>query len=259
MSRILITGGNGMLGRALTTLLIEAGYTVRVSSRNPRAANAKPGVEWAQAALETGEGFAEALAGVDIIIHCATGGYTKAKQVDVEGTRRLLALAKQTGIKHFMYISIIGVDKIPNSYLQAKYDVEQLVAASGVPYTILRAAQFYGEFIAALLKMFTKPPIGLIPKGFSYQPVDIGDVAERMVELVKAGPSGRVPDIAGPRTYELVDLARTWLQAQGKRKPLFQIPVPGQFGAAMRAGYSTAPDKAGNGLTWEDWLHRQFG
>jgi uncharacterized protein YbjT (DUF2867 family) len=178
--------------------------------------------------------------------------------VDIEGTRRLLALAKRHRVSHVMFISIIGVDKIPNSYLHAKYEAEQIIKASGVPYTILRAAQFYGEFNAAALKLMTKLPIGLIPKGFCYQPIDINEVAEHMVELVKAGPSGHVPDIAGPRTYDLIDLGRTWLQAQGKHKPLLQIPIPGKFGAAMRAGYATAPNSAGHGLTWETWLLRQY-
>lgn len=107
--------------------------------------------------------------------------------------------------------------------------------------------------------MLTTPPIGLIPKGFCYQPIDIDEVAEHTVELVKAGPSGHVSDIAGPRTYELIDLARTWLQAQGIRKPLLQIPIPGKFGATMRAGYATAPEKARDGLTWETWLQRHYG
>jgi uncharacterized protein YbjT (DUF2867 family) len=258
MSRILITGGNGMLGRALTAPLIAAGYMVRVSSRGARPANAKPEVEWAQSALETGEGLVQAVADVDVIIHCATGGYNRAKQVDVEGTRRLVTAAKQQGVKHLMYISIIGVDKIPNSYLQAKFDAEQIIKASGVPYTILRASQFY-EAIEILLKGLTMLPIGLVLKGFPSQPIDINEVVKQMVELVKAGPSGHVPDIAGPRSYELIGLARTWLQAQGKRKPLLQIPIPGKFGAALRAGYGTAPDKARKGLTWEDWLQRQYG
>ncbi len=127
-----------------------------------------------------------------------------------------------------------------------------------MPYTILRAAQFY-EPVAKVLKALTKPPVGLILKGFRWQPIDINEVAEHMVDLVKAGPSGHMPDIAGPRTYDLIDLARTWLQAQGIRKPLLQIPIPGKFGAAMRAGDATAPDRAGDGLTWEDWLQKHYG
>jgi uncharacterized protein YbjT (DUF2867 family) len=231
----------------------------RLGEGGPRAANAKAGVEWAEASLETGEGLDEALKGVDVVIHCATGGYTKAKLVDVEGTKRLVEVARKHGVKHLLYISIIGADKIPNSFLQAKYEAEKIIEASGVPYTILRASQFYGEFITPLLKLVTKPPIGLIPKDFRYQPIDIDEVAAHMVELVKAGPGGRVPEIAGPRTYHLIDLARTWLQAQGKRKPLLQIPVPGKFAAATRAGYGTAPESARNGLTWEAWLQRQYG
>jgi uncharacterized protein YbjT (DUF2867 family) len=257
MSRVLITGGSGLLGRALTAPLIDASYKVRVSSRGKRPAKFRLDVEWAQLSLETGEGLAAALADVDTIIHCATGSYNKAKQVDVEGTRRLVESAKQGGVKHILYISIIGVDKIPNSFMQAKYEAEQLIAASGVPYTILRAAQFY-DAIASLIKGLTKLPIGLILKGFPSQPIDVHEVAAHMVELVKVGPSGRVPDIAGTRVYELVDLARSWLRAQGKRKPLLQIPIPGEFGKAMRAGYGTAPGKGRNGLTWEDWLQRQY-
>ena len=70
MSRVLITGGNGMLGRALTAPLIEAGYTVRVSSRGPRSPKTRPDVEWAQASLETGEGLAEAVAGASQTTGC---------------------------------------------------------------------------------------------------------------------------------------------------------------------------------------------
>ena len=244
-----------MLGRALTGALIEAGYRVRVSSRSPRSAKARPDVEWAQASLETGEGLAEAVAGAAVIIHCATS-VSRLKQVDVEGTRRLLALSRQHGVEHFMYISIIGAGKIPYKLFQAKLEAEQIIKESGVPYTVLRASQFY-QLVEMVLKAFTKPPVGLIPKGFRHQPIDMNEVAEHMVGLVQAGPSGHVPDIAGPRTYELVDLARIWLKAQGKRKPLLQVPFFGKFGAAMRAGYATAPDRAGDGLTWEEWVQRE--
>lgn len=236
---------------------IHAIYTVRVSSRSPRSPKARPDVEWAQASLETGEGLAEAVAGVAVIIHCATSP-SKLKEVDVEGTRRLLELSRPHGVKHFMYISIIGVDKIPYKLFQAKYEAEQIIKESGVPYTILRAPQFY-QLFEMVLKAFTKPPIGLVPKGFRHQPMDANEVAEHMVDLVKAGPSGHVADIAGPCTYEFIDLARTFLKAQGKRKPLLQIPFFGKFGAAMRAGYATAPDKARDGLTWEDWLQKHYG
>lgn len=258
MSRVLITGGNGLLGRALTPPLMAAGYTVRVASRSPRSPNAIPNVEWVQTSFETGEGLEEAVAGSSVIIHCATS-FSKVKQVDVEGTQRLLTLAQQHGVQHFIYTSIIGADRIPFSYLQCKVEAEQLIAASGIPYSILRPAQFYGGFIAVVLKAFTKLPIGLIPKGFIYQPIDVGEVVDYTVELVKAGPSNCVVDMVGPHTYTLADLARTWLQAQGKQKPLLQIPFPGKFAAAMRAGYATVPEKSKGGLTWEEWLRREYG
>lgn len=247
-----------MLGRALTDPLIKAGYTVRVSSRIARSPQARPEVEWAQTSLETGEGLAEAVKDVSVIIQCATS-FSKVKQVDVGGTQRLLELARQNGVQHFIYLSIFGVDKLPFAYCYSKLEAERLLKTSGVPYTILRPAQFYGGFIAVVLKALTALPVGIIPKGFSYQPIDTDEVAEYIVDLVKAGPNNDVREMVGPRSYELVDLARTWLKAQGKNKPLLQIHIPGKFGAAMRSGCAIAPEKARNGLTWEAWLQQQYG
>src|SRR3990172_11470166 len=112
MSRVLITGGTGVLGRELAPRLAQAGYTVRVMSR--RAARAE-GVqtEWAQAQIETGEGLAGAVAGVDAIVHCASRPFRRTRGVDVEGTRRLLEAAKAASVSHFVYISIVGIDRIP--------------------------------------------------------------------------------------------------------------------------------------------------
>jgi uncharacterized protein YbjT (DUF2867 family) len=258
LNRVLITGGNGLLGRALTPHLIEAGYTVRVGSRSPRSPKARSDVEWAQTSFETGEGLAEAVKGADVIIHCATS-YPKVKQVDVEGTKRLLALSEQYGVKHFIYISVIGADKLPQTYSQAKAETERILADSGFPFTVVRAAQFYSGFIEILLKFLTALPVGVIPKGFCFQPIDIDDVADSIVELINSGPRNKVLSLVGPRIYDFADLARTWLAAQGKRKPLLQIPVPGQFGAAVRAGQATIPSNPGNGLTWEAWLRREYG
>jgi uncharacterized protein YbjT (DUF2867 family) len=86
------------------------------------------------------------------------------------------------------------------------------------------------------------------------QPIDAGEVADRLVELALGTPSGRVPDLGGPRVYELADLMRGYLTAAGKRRPLLPMPMPGKAAKAYRAGANLAPDRAVGRRTWEDFL-----
>src|SRR3990172_12933053 len=153
MSRVLITGGTGVLGSEVASRLAPAGYTVRVMSR--RAAPAEGArTEWAQAQIETGEGLAEAVAGVDVIVHAASSPFRRTREVDVEGTRRLLEVARAAGVAHFVYISIVGIDRIPLPHYKAKLAAERLIEESAVPYSILRAPQFFtlmDDFLRNLL------------------------------------------------------------------------------------------------------------
>src|SRR3990170_6278035 len=142
MPRVLITGGTGVLGREVAPRLAQAGYSVRVVSRRGAPAEGAP-TEWAQAQIETGEGLAEAVAGVGVIVHCASSPFRRTREVDVEGTRRLLGAAGQAGVSHFVYISIIGIDRIPLAYYKAKLAAEWLIEESGVSCSILRAPQFF--------------------------------------------------------------------------------------------------------------------
>ena len=116
MARILVTGGNGVLGRQIVAKL-SARYTVRVMSRRPARA-AVSMVEWAQADLETGDGLKAALADVSAIIHAASNPFKHSRQVDVNGTRRLMEQARTAKIAHVIYISIVGIDRIPYPYYQ---------------------------------------------------------------------------------------------------------------------------------------------
>src|SRR5579859_6767846 len=93
MTRILVTGGNGALGREVVKQLVEMGYTARIMSRRPQPSSLRAGTEWAQADIETGQGVAEAVAGSDVIVHAASSVLRHTRQVDVDGTRLLLAKA----------------------------------------------------------------------------------------------------------------------------------------------------------------------
>ncbi len=138
---VLVTGGTGTLGQALTPQLRQAGYTLRVMSR--RDAPAGITVEWARASLETGEGLDTAVAGTEVIIHAASSSTRRAQQVDVVGTERLLAAAHRAGVGHFIYISIVGIEQVPFPYYRYKLAAEKLVEAGGVPWSILRTTQFH--------------------------------------------------------------------------------------------------------------------
>jgi len=93
-----------------------------------------------------------------------------------------------------------------------------------------------------------------VPAGFRFQPVDTGEVADRLVELALAGPAGLVPDLAGPRGYPMDELVRGYLRAAAKRRPILRVRMPGGAARAVRAGANLAPDRAVGRRTWEDFL-----
>src|SRR3990172_3202894 len=257
MARALITGGTGVLGRELIPRLAAAGWTVRVLSRRAAPAEGGP-TEWAQAQIATGEGLAEAVTGVDVIVHCASSPFRRTREADVEGTRRLVDTAKAAGVAHFVYISIVGIDRIPLPYYKHKLAVERLIEESGVPFSILRAPQFH-TLVDDVMRNLLRFPIGLYPAGFKFQPIDPGEGAARVVTPVEAGPGGRLPDIAGPEVRGAGELARAWLKARGKRRLLLPLPLFGKVAASFRAGDNCAPENKYGRITWAEWVSRKYG
>ena len=256
MTTILVTGGSGGLGGELVPRLVDAGYTVRVLSRRAAPAQLAAGVEWAQADLATGEGLAEAVAGVDQIIHAASQPFKQTQKIDVAGTERLLRLAEKAGVSYFLYISIIGVDRIPFSYYKFKLAAEKLVEASKLNWSILRAAQFH-TFLDLLTSSLARLPIMLVPTDFRFQLIETGEVAEAIVQGIVAGRNGRWPDLAGPKVMTWGEIAQSWLAARGQKRRVWRLPIPGKVGAGFRAGYNTAPERPSGHITWEQWLKGQ--
>ena len=257
MQRVLITGGAGALGREMINLLTPQDYTVRVMSRRSRPVTQPAEIEWAQADLGTGVGISEAVAGVDTIVHAATNFISSGK-VDVAGTKRLLDAARAADVSHVLYVSIVGIERTPFIYYRKKLKAEALVQESGIPWSIQRAAQFY-PFIDVLLRVFIHWPVALLPTDFQSQPMDIREAAEHMVASVIAGPGGRLPDIGGPEVRTLGDLAQSWMQARGLRRPIARLPLPGKTAAAFRNGYITCPEHTDGKMTWEEWLQETYG
>jgi uncharacterized protein YbjT (DUF2867 family) len=259
---ILVTGGTGTIGRLVVARLRDAGRTVRVLSRGKRSRAGDSGVEFVTADLETGDGLDPALAGIKIVIHLAGS----AKRDDVK-TEHLVDAAKTAGVRHFVYISVVGADRVPVEsgldrsmfgYFAAKAAAERIVAGSGLPWSTLRATQVHDSTFAAVQGM-AKLPLIPVPSGFRFQPVDAGEVADRLVELALGEPAGLVPDLGGPHEYAMTDLVRSYLRAAGKHRLIIGMPLPGKAAAAFRAGANLAPDRAVGHRTWEEFLAAQLG
>jgi uncharacterized protein YbjT (DUF2867 family) len=246
-SEILVTGGTGSLGRRVVERLRGPGYEVRTLSRSAHGAGVVRGD------LRTGKGLAQALECVDVLIHCASSP-RKPRQTDVEGTGRLLEAAGRASVRHVVFVSIVGVDRNPYlPYYRAKLEAERIVERSPLPWTILRATQFH-EFVLKQVRLLERLPVMLAPRGFLLQPMDIGEVADRMIELALSGPAGRVPDIGGPEVKTLPDLARSYLKATERRRRVVEVPVPGKAARALREGALLAPGKAHGEIRWEEFL-----
>ncbi len=257
MTRVLVTGGRGILGSHLVPRLQAEGVTVRVGSRQPAPADKPAALEWTQADMVETDDLAPAVAGVDVIIHAATNALNNSRVVEEEGTRRLLQAAAQAGVRHFVYVSIVGVEKIPYYYYQAKLAAEQVVEQGSVPWTILRAAQFH-DLLDIAAHGLKRLPVWPLPLDMQVQPIDSGETATRLVELALAAPVGRAPDIAGPRVMRTGEVIRQWLRATGTRRPVIHLPLPGKVAAGFRRGYNTAPDRAYGKITWEQWLAQKY-
>ncbi|WP_327305867.1 NAD(P)H-binding protein [Streptomyces sp. NBC_01298] len=247
---IMVTGATGMLGREVLERVRRTGRPVRALTRGTALPD-DAGADWRTGDLTTGAGLDEALAGVGTVIHCASD--IRHFTNDLPGFRHLLDAGKRAGVEHVVNISIVGVDRTPYPYYRVKLEGEKLLAGSGIGWTNLRATQF-----PALLDLafgaLSKLPVVLVPSGTHCQPVDPGEVADRLVELALGEPAGRVPDFAGPTVYPAAGLARDWLRAAGKRRPVLPVRVPGRIGAAWRAGHLTAPGHALGRRTWEQYL-----
>ncbi|MEV8311036.1 NAD(P)H-binding protein [Streptomyces flavidovirens] len=245
---ILVTGATGTLGRPVVDRLLADGAVVRAMSRRPRSGSDDRPYEWAVCDLASGAGLDAAVRGVGTIVHCATNARN-----DVATTRRLIEAARRAGTPHLVYISIVGVDRVPFPYYDSKLAAERLVEASGLPWTILRTTQFH-DLVATMTLAQRRLPVTLVPAGLRFQPVEVTEVAGRLAELAQRAPSGRVPDMGGPEVREARDLAASTLRAAGRRRPLVPVRLPGKAFRAFREGGILAPDRAVGTVTFEEYL-----
>ena len=227
MTRILVTGAGGQLGRAhLPVLTPHAAVTALAR----RAGPAGPHLTWTAHDLLQGP---PDLAGVDTVIHLATNALKRGQ--DERMTRHVIQAAQAASPRHVLYMSIVGLERMQAApYYAEKLRCEAMLERSGLPLTVLRATQFT-EFLDSLLAMFRLGPLQLVPAGVTLQPLPASVAAERLADLARQGPQGRVPDLCGPRAVRLDDLAR----ARGGL--ILPLPLPLPLFRAWQDGRACAP------------------
>ncbi|MFI2612377.1 SDR family oxidoreductase [Kitasatospora sp. NPDC018619] len=249
---VLVTGATGTLGREVARLLVARGVAVRGLSRRVRSGG--DGVAWVVGDLVSGAGTAEALAGVDVVVDCAT----TQRKADLEAVGTLVARAREAGVRHLVYVSIVGIDRVPIGYYRTKLACERVVRESGLGWTVLRATQFH-DLLLRFFDASVRLPLFPVLSGAAVQPVDVREVAEAVADLAGAEPAGFAPEVGGPQVRPYRELAEAYLRAAGRRRVLLPLRLPGAAGRALREGGNLTPDRAVGRGTFEQVLERRFG
>lgn len=244
---ITIAGGTGLIGRRMAALLRRENHEVVVAARST-------GVD-----LVTGKGLAEAVAGADIVIDASNAGY--AGIADMErffsaSSANLLAAARDAGVGHFAALSAVGADTLAGGYYRAKRLQEQLIAAAGIPYTILRSTPFF-EFVYKIVDAGGEGAFVRIPP-VHMQPVAADDVAAALARVALGQAANRAIEIAGPRRYDLSDLALAILTANEDPRYIVIDHDALYFGAHFDGEPLTGIEPVPGAIHFEDWLRDWF-
>ena len=240
-----MAGGTGTLGHEVVRALAAVGHRVRIASRHPRPADAALDHEWAVVDYRSGAGLADAVAGVDAVV-LATSALSDAPIV-----RAVADVTRPT--THLVYISIVGIDRIHMPYYTRKLAAEQALMATRRPWSILRATQFH-DLVLGLARALARPPVMMVPRGLSVQPVSAAEVADRLAALAVGEPLGRLPDMGGPEVLGIDDVARAYLRAARIHRPIVSVPLPGRMMRALAGGSNLTPEHADGHQTFEEFL-----
>ncbi len=244
--RVAVIGGSGLAGSAVVRSLGRRGHKAVSISRGS-------GVD-----VTTGDGLAAALDGVDTVIDVGnTAAAEPAAMIEffVTSAANILAAEQEAGVRQHVLLSIIGVDRTRDyPHFTGKLAQETTVAGGGIPYTILRATEFF-EFAESAVEWGTKGDFSDVPP-LLMQPIAVDDVAEALVDAATAKPTNAIGEIAGPERHDLVDLARR-IQAVRGGPVLRLVPSWDQsgFGEEMAGNLLLPGDGAViAATTFEDWL-----
>ncbi|GCE20089.1 SDR family oxidoreductase [Dictyobacter kobayashii] len=247
--KIVVIGGSGLIGKKLVNKLRELGHQVVPASPST-------GVN-----TITGEGLAQALVGAQVVVDVANAPSWEDKAVleffETSG-RNLLAAEAAAGVEHHVALSVVGTDRLPqNGYYRAKVAQENLIKASKVPYTILRATQFF-EFVGGIAQEASEGQTIRLSPAF-IQPTLSDDVATALADVTLEAPVNGIVELAGPEKIRLDELVRRFLSANKDTRQVI-TDVHARFYGSELEEYSLIPgDNARIAPTrFENWLNRSI-
>lgn len=220
---ITVIGASGLIGTKVVELLTAAGHQVVAAARGT-------GVD----AL-TGEGLGEALSGADVLVDVLNSPSFADDDVMAfftTSTANLVAAARDAGVQHYVALSIVGIDDLPESgYLRAKVAQEKLIVESGLPCSIVRATQFQ-EFAEAITASLTVGSEVRVPDA-RIQPIAADDVAAEMARVAAGAPQNGIENIGGPDKISFAEMARIVLARQGVTTPVVVDAEATYFGTPV--------------------------
>jgi uncharacterized protein YbjT (DUF2867 family) len=243
--KIVVIGGTGLIGTKVVQKLRDKGHEVV-------AASPSKGVN-----SVTGEGLAKALAGAQVVVDVANAPSWEDKAVmeffETSG-RNLLAAEATAGVGHHVALSVAGTDRLLDSgYFRAKMAQETLIKASPIPYTIVRATQFF-EFVSGIAQAATEGQTVRLPEALM-QPIVSDDVAAVVADVALAKPLNGTVDLAGPEPIRQDDLVRQYLKATGDMRTVVTDPKALYFGLALNDQSLMPGENPRLGRTrFSDWL-----
>ena len=221
--KIVVIGGSGLIGKKLVPLLRQRGHEA-VPASPSSGVNAL-----------TGEGLAEALKGADAVVDVSNAPSWADADVMAffdASTRNLLAAEKAAGVRHHVALSVVGADRMPDSgYMRAKVNQEQVIAAGGVPYTVVRATQFF-EFLGWIAGEGGKGDTVRLPTA-PMQPLAADDVAAALADVCARPPANGMVELAGPETASIAEFVGRYLAASGDKRAVVADPKALYSGAAL--------------------------
>jgi uncharacterized protein YbjT (DUF2867 family) len=221
--KVLVIGGSGLIGSQVVAQLTELGHEA-VPASPSTGVNAI-----------TGEGLAEAVAGVHTVVDVANSPSWADDDVlnfFTISSRNLVEVERAAGVAHHVALSIVGADRAAQSgYMRAKVAQEKVIVESGQPYTILRATQFF-EFVDGIADSLADGDTVRAPHG-AFQPIAAADVATAVTHAAIADPANRVTNIAGPDKQGMDDFIRARLAATGDARQVVTDPAAQYYGAVL--------------------------